>query len=54
MTPNPFPFLSAFNAKAMSFEEVARQFVVSEKFQQLAGQWNSLLVGPRGSGRPLY
>lgn len=51
MTPNPFPFLSAFNAKAMSFEEVARQFVVSEKFQQLAGQWNSLLVGPRGSGK---
>lgn len=44
-------FLSAFNAKAMSYEQVASSFVSSPKFAQLAGQWNSLLVGPRGSGK---
>jgi hypothetical protein len=44
-------FLSAFNAKAMSYEQVASSFVSSTKFSHLAGQWNSLLVGPRGSGK---
>jgi hypothetical protein len=44
-------FLSAFNAKAMSYEQVADSFVSSPKFAQLAGQWNALLVGPRGSGK---
>lgn len=44
-------FLSAFNAKAMSYEQVATSFVSSTKFSHLAGQWNSLLVGPRGSGK---
>lgn len=44
-------FLSAFNAKAMSYEHVASSFVSSAKFAQLAGQWNALLVGPRGSGK---
>lgn len=44
-------FLSAFNAKAMSYEQVANSFVSSAKFAELAGQWNALLVGPRGSGK---
>lgn len=44
-------FLSAFNAKAMSYEQVASSFVSSAKFAELAGQWNALLVGPRGSGK---
>lgn len=44
-------FLTAFNAKAMSYEQVARSFVSSTKFSELAGQWNALLVGPRGSGK---
>lgn len=44
-------FLSAFNAKAMSYEQVASSFVSSVKFAELAGQWNALLVGPRGSGK---
>lgn len=44
-------FLSAFNAKAMSYEQVASSFVSSTKFSELAGQWNSLLIGPRGSGK---
>lgn len=44
-------FLEPFNAKAMSYAEVARTFVPSTKFVQLAGAWNSVLVGPRGSGK---
>jgi energy-coupling factor transporter ATP-binding protein EcfA2 len=44
-------FLEPFNAKAMSYTEVARTFVPSTKFTQLAGAWNSVLVGPRGGGK---
>jgi energy-coupling factor transporter ATP-binding protein EcfA2 len=44
-------FFSAFNAKAMSYEQIVGSFVSSSKFNQLAGQWNALLVGPRGSGK---
>jgi hypothetical protein len=44
-------FLSAFNAKAMSYEQIVGSFVSSSKFNQFAGQWNALLVGPRGSGK---
>lgn len=44
-------FLEPFNAKAMSYAEVARTFVPSNKFTQLAGAWNSVLVGPRGGGK---
>lgn len=44
-------FLDPFNAKAMTFREVAATFVPSEKFSLLAGKWNALLIGPRGSGK---
>ena len=44
-------FLESFNAKAMSYAEVARTFVPSTKFTLLAGAWNSVLVGPRGGGK---
>lgn len=44
-------FLEPFNAKTMSYTEVARTFVPSTKFTQLAGAWNSVLVGPRGGGK---
>lgn len=44
-------FLEPFNAKAMSFADVARTFVPSTKFTLLAGPWNSVLVGPRGGGK---
>lgn len=44
-------FLDPFNAKAMTFREVASTFVSSTKFAELAGRWNALLVGPRGSGK---
>lgn len=44
-------FLEPFNAKAMSYPDVARTFVPSTKFTLLAGAWNSVLVGPRGGGK---
>lgn len=44
-------FLSAFNAKTMTFDEVASSFCPSKKYEELAGGWNALLIGPRGSGK---
>lgn len=44
-------FLSAFNAKTMTFAEVASSFCPSKKYEELAGGWNALLIGPRGSGK---
>jgi ABC-type cobalamin/Fe3+-siderophores transport system ATPase subunit len=44
-------FLDPFNAKSLSFREVAQTFVPSPKFSELSGRWNSLLIGPRGSGK---
>lgn len=44
-------FLDPFNAKAMTFREVASTFVPSPNFSLLAGKWNALLIGPRGSGK---
>lgn len=44
-------FLDPFNAKTMTAYEVANTFVSSSKFAQLVGPWNSLLIGPRGSGK---
>lgn len=44
-------FLDPFNAKAMTFREVASTFVPSPNFSMLAGKWNALLIGPRGSGK---
>lgn len=51
MSEREISFLSAFNAKEMPDREVARSFVSSGKFDELAGNWNSLLLGPRGSGK---
>lgn len=51
MNDHEISFLRAFNAKEMPDQEVARSFVPSEKFSGLAGDWNSLLLGPRGSGK---
>lgn len=45
------PFVAAFNAKVMPYGEIARTFVPSSKFAELAGHWNAVLVGPRGSGK---
>jgi len=51
MNNQEISFLKAFNAKEMPDSEVARSFVSSEKFSELAGAWNALLLGPRGSGK---
>ncbi len=45
------PFFGAYNARHINAEEVARQFVPSNKFWELIALRNSLLIGPRGSGK---
>lgn len=45
------PFFGAYNARHINAEEVADQFVPSTKFWELVRIRNSLLVGPRGSGK---
>ncbi|MBR0565769.1 hypothetical protein J5J83_06535 [Azoarcus sp. L1K30] len=41
----------AFNAKYLGPTEVARGFVYSTHFEQLAGDYHAVLIGPRGSGK---
>jgi energy-coupling factor transporter ATP-binding protein EcfA2 len=48
---NSIAFLEAFNAKQMTTADIAASFVPSQKFGELAGAWNALLIGPRGSGK---
>jgi hypothetical protein len=45
------PFFGAYNARHINAEEVAQQFVPSSKFWELIALRNSLLIGPRGSGK---
>lgn len=47
----PSPFFGAYNARHINAEEVANQFVPSGKFWELIALRNSLLIGPRGSGK---
>jgi hypothetical protein len=47
-------FLEAFNAKELPTPDVVASFVPSAKFQELAGNWHALLIGPRGSGKTTY
>lgn len=49
--PRNSPFFGAYNARHINPEEVAHQFVPSTKFWELAALRNSLLIGPRGSGK---
>jgi hypothetical protein len=52
MTTDSFsPFFGAYNARHLNPEEVASQFVSSEKFRTLISLRHSLLIGPRGSGK---
>ncbi len=44
-------FFSGFNARHLGAEQVAKSFVPNKKFTQLLAIQNSLLVGPRGSGK---
>jgi hypothetical protein len=41
----------SFNARALSPESVARTFIPSEKFAELAARCHSIVIGPRGSGK---
>ncbi|MCC4115349.1 hypothetical protein LLG90_08320 [Aromatoleum toluclasticum] len=41
----------AFNAKYLGPAEVADGFVYSTHFEQLAGDYHAVLIGPRGSGK---
>ncbi|MET2530183.1 ORC-CDC6 family AAA ATPase [Ralstonia pseudosolanacearum] len=41
----------AFNAKYLEPAEVAHGFVYSTHFEQLAGDYHAVLIGPRGSGK---
>lgn len=45
------PFFGAYNARHINAEEVAHQFVPSSKFWELIALRNTLLIGPRGSGK---
>lgn len=47
-------FLEAFNAKDLRLTEMVCSFVPSEEFWEIAGNWNALVVGPRGSGKTTY
>ncbi|MFM0670473.1 ORC-CDC6 family AAA ATPase [Paraburkholderia sediminicola] len=47
-------FLEAFNAKDLRLGEMVGSFVPSEEFWEIAGNWNALVVGPRGSGKTTY
>lgn len=44
-------FFDSFNARFLDAEEVARSFVPSSHFEELACADHALLVGPRGSGK---
>lgn len=48
------PFLKAFNAKGIADKEVALSFAPSWKFDEFAGPWNAVLLGPRGSGKTTF
>lgn len=41
----------AFNAKYLGPSEVAKGFVYSSHFEDLAGDYSAVLIGPRGSGK---
>lgn len=41
----------AFNAKYLAPTEIANGFVLSSHFEQLAGAYSAVLIGPRGSGK---
>ena len=45
------PIYGAFNARWLSFEDVARTFVPVPQFLQLGHESHSVLLGPRGCGK---
>lgn len=51
MMEHDFSFYESFNARHLDPAAVAKSFVPSVHFDQLCGNYHSLLVGPRGSGK---
>ncbi len=41
----------AYNARTKSIDDICNSFIVNDEFRELAGANNSILVGPRGSGK---
>lgn len=46
--PSPY---ESFNARPLSAEVVARSFIPSDSFSNVAARGNSIVAGPRGSGK---
>lgn len=51
MNEHDSSFFESFNARHLDPTAVAQSFVPSVHFDQLCGNYHSLLVGPRGSGK---
>jgi energy-coupling factor transporter ATP-binding protein EcfA2 len=41
----------SFNARYLSYEDIAKTFIVNTQFEQLQSNSHTLLMGPRGSGK---
>jgi len=41
----------SFNARYLSYEDIAKSFIANAQFDQLIGNHHTLLMGPRGSGK---
>jgi len=48
---NTFNIRGAFNARTISLSELCESFILSDSFTKLASPNNTLLIGPRGSGK---
>lgn len=48
---NQQPFFDSFNAKYLSYKEIAETFIFNHQYEELVKNNNSLLMGPRGSGK---
>ncbi|VUD64550.1 hypothetical protein TDB9533_03343 [Thalassocella blandensis] len=41
----------AFNARSLSTEELCNTFIISDHYSKLASSTNTIMIGPRGSGK---
>lgn len=48
---SPFSTFDSFNARYISFEDVAKSFIPNDQYSDLCLNNHSLLMGPRGSGK---
>jgi energy-coupling factor transporter ATP-binding protein EcfA2 len=45
------PLYDTFNAKYLTYQQVAESFIPNDEFMQLLGNCHTLLMGPRGCGK---